>query len=85
MSSSILSALEGLYGDFHATDRTEGSQLWINPLMPIYWCFRLGPVAERILYRDAMLETRSYMDINYAIDAFRLHCAAIRPPVAIPL
>ena len=85
VSSSILSALEGLYGDSHATDRTEGSELWINPLMPIYWCFRLGPVAERILYRAAMLETRSYMDINYAIDAFRLRCAAIRPPIAIPL
>jgi len=53
--------------------------------MPIYWCFRLGPVAERILYRAAMLETRSYMAINYAIDVFRLRCAAIRPPIAIPL
>jgi hypothetical protein len=85
VSSSILSALAGLYGDYHATARTEGSQLWINPLMPIYWCFRLGPVAERILYRDAMLETRSYMDINDTINEFRLRCAAIRPPMAIPL
>lgn len=85
VSSSILSALEGLYGDHHTTDRTAGSELWINPLMPIYWCFRLGPVAERILYRAAMLETRSYMDINHAIDEFRLRCAAIRPAVAIPL
>lgn len=85
VSSSILSALEGMYGDHHATVRTEGSQLWINPLMPLYWCFRLGPVAERILYRDAMLETRSYMDINAVIDEFRLRCPAIRPPAAIPL
>jgi hypothetical protein len=85
VSSSILSALEGMYGDHHATDRTEGSQLWINPLMTLYWCFRLGPVAERIQYRAAMLETRSYMDINYAIDEFRRRCPAIRPPAAIPL
>lgn len=85
VSSSILSALEGMYGDHHATVRTEGSQLWINPLMPLYWCFRLGPVAERILYRDAMLETRSYMDINSVIDEFRLRCPAIRSPAAIPL
>ena len=85
VSSSILSALEGLYGDYHATKRTEGSQLWINPLMSIYWCFRLAAVAERILYRDAMIETRSYIDINYTINEFRLRCAAIRPPIAIPL
>lgn len=85
VSSSILSALAGRYGDHHATDRTEGSQLWINPLMTLYWCFGLGRVAERILYRAAMLETRSYMDINYAIDEFRRRCPAIRPPAAIPL
>lgn len=85
VSSSILSALHGMYGDHHATDRTDGSELWINPLMTVYWCFRLAPVAERILYRDAMLRTRSYLDINYAILEFRTRCQAIRPPMAIPL
>jgi hypothetical protein len=85
VSSSILSALRGMYGDHHATDRTEGSELWINPLMTVYWCFRLAPVAERILYRDAMLRTRSYLDINYAILEFRTRCQTIRPPMAIPL
>lgn len=85
VSSSILSALAGMYGDHHTTDRTAGSELWINPLMTVYWCFRLAPVAQRILYRDAMLETRSYMDINYAIQEFRLRLRTIRPPMAIPL
>lgn len=85
VSSSILSALEGMYGDHHATERTEGSELWINPLMTVYWCFRLAPVAERILYRDAMLPTRSYLDINAAILEFRTRCQTIRPPTAIPL
>jgi len=85
VSSSILSALQGMYGDHHATDRTEGSELWINPLMTIYWCFRLAPVAQRILYREAMLHTQSYLDINYTIQEFRLRCRTIRPPLAIPL
>lgn len=85
VSSSILSALQGQYGDVHATPRTQGSRLWINPFMPVYWCFKLGPVAERILYRAALLETRSYMDINVVIDTFRLGCSTIRPPVPIPL
>ena len=85
VSSSILSALAGMYGDHHATDRTEGSALWINPLMTVYWCFRLAPVAERILYREAMLGTQSYLDILSAIHEFRTRCRTIRPPVAIPL
>lgn len=85
VSSSILSALQGQYGDYHATDRTQGSRLWINPLMPAYWCFRLGPVAERILYREAMLETNTYWDINRVIDEFRQSCRTIRPRIAIPL
>jgi len=85
VSSSILAALRGMYGDHHATDRTEGSELWINPLMTVYWCFQLAPVAERILYREAMLATRSYMDINAAILEFRMRCEDIRPPMAIPL
>ena len=85
VSSSILSALRGRYGDHHATQRTKGSELWINPLMTIYWCFRLAPVAERILYRAAMLATHTYMDINDAILEFRMRCQSIRPPIGIPL
>jgi len=39
VSSSILSAIAGEFGDYHATQRTEGSELWINPLMGMYWAF----------------------------------------------
>jgi hypothetical protein len=57
--SSIVSALDGHYGDYHQTARTRASTLWINPLMTLYWCFRLGPVARRILYLDAIKQTRA--------------------------
>ena len=85
VSSSILSALDGQYGDHHVTDRTRGSTLWINPLMSTYWCFRLAPVAERILYRRAMLATVSYLDINRVIEEFRRSCETIRRASRIPL
>lgn len=85
VSSSILSALDGQYGDHHATIRTSGSTLWINPLMSTYWCFRLAPVAERILYRRAMLDTISYLDINRVIDEFRHSCETIRRASRMPL
>lgn len=39
VSSSILSAIAGEFGDCHATVRTDGSELWINPLMGMYWAF----------------------------------------------
>jgi len=85
VSSSILSAIEGNYGDHHATPRTRNSKLWINPLMPVYWCFKLPQVAERILYGDAMKETEEYADINRVIKEFRDHCRNIRPPQGIPV
>lgn len=85
VSSSILSALQGQFGDYHVTDRTRGSRLWINPFMAAYWCFRLGPVAGRILYRTAMLDTVTYADINQTIEQFRRSCQTIRRPVSIPL
>jgi hypothetical protein len=82
--ASILSALEGHYGDHHRTARTRGSTLWINPLMAVYWCFRLGPVARRILYLDDVKQTRSYWDLMEAIDAFRRRCTAVRERAVIP-
>jgi hypothetical protein len=82
--SSILSALDGQYGDCHRTTRTQGSTLWINPLMALYWCFRLGPVARRILYLDAVRQTQSQWDVMEAIDAFRRRQHSIRSRSVIP-
>ncbi len=85
VSSSILSAIEGKYGDHHATPRTRNSKLWINPLMSVYWCFQLTAVAERILYAEAMKHTESYNDVNQVIRNFRESCRTIRPRQEIPV
>jgi len=71
VSSSIVSAIEGQFGDHHRNHRTEGSQLFINALMTLYWCFHLDAVAERILYLDAIRETESFRDLTLAIEYFR--------------
>jgi hypothetical protein len=68
VTSSILSALAGHYGDYHATPRTKGSKLWINPLMSLYWCFRLPQVAERIIYLDLIEQTNTYSDLLFLIE-----------------
>ena len=85
VSSSIISAIDGNYGDYHATPRTRNSKLWINPLMPVYWCFQLSAVAERILYREAMKGTDKYADVNGVIKEFRESCHTIRPRQDIPV
>ncbi len=71
LSSSILSALEGDFGDHHATFRTEGSPLFINPLMSLYWCFRLEAVAQRNLYLDRVRDTETYQELTMAIETYR--------------
>jgi hypothetical protein len=82
--ASTLSALEGHYGDYHRTARTRGSTLWINPLMALYWCFRLDAVARRLPYLDAVKRTRTPWDLIDAIDTFRRRCPAVRERAVLP-
>jgi len=85
VSSSIMSALEGKYGNHHTTLRTQYSKLWINPLMPVYWCFQLPKVAERILYRNAMMNTETFADTIGVIKEFRSTYPNIRAREDIPV
>lgn len=85
VASSVLSALAGQYGDYHTTKRTAGSMLWINPLMPVYWSFRLPAVAERNLYLDAVLNTETRSDIDRVLREFVSRLGAIRGPERIPV
>lgn len=84
VSSSILSALEGRYGDYHATSRTAGSVLWINPLMPVYWCFNLAQVAARVLYLEEVSRTITFDDVSGAIARYRKDIVFLRPAEIIP-
>jgi hypothetical protein len=71
VSSSILSAIEGRFGDYHTTSRTQNSKLFINPLMALYWCFQLEPVAARLLYPKAIEETYNEYEISAIIADLR--------------
>jgi hypothetical protein len=85
VSSSILSALAGHYGNYHATRRTANSRLWINPLMSVYWCFKLEQVAKRILYLEEMKSTETHQDVIRVINQFRSTYLAIKKWEAIPV
>jgi hypothetical protein len=85
VSSSILSAIDGQFGDYHMTERTHGSELFINPLMTLYWTFRLAPVAERILYLDAIRQTETYWEVSAVIRQFQASLPAVRKWRGLPM
>jgi hypothetical protein len=41
--------------------------------MAFYWCFRLGPVARRVLYLNGIRDLSGYMEVERYIDLFHLH------------
>ena len=66
INSSIVSSVQGHYGDWHMTEKTKGSRLWISPLMGMYWFFDLLTVARQNLYLPSLRGTETFMDAMMA-------------------
>ena len=74
MCASVVSALDGHFGDYHhpaTASRTRGSKLFINPLMSIFWCFDLHCVAEEVKYLPLIAETKAGYEISSIIEEWR--------------
>ncbi len=84
INSSIISAVQGHYGNYHLTKKTRGSSLWISPLMPIYWFFDLPILARYNLYLPQLRETDTFMDAVRAYILYERHIPK-RPHSNIPL
>ena len=84
INSSIASALQGEFGDFHLTAKTRGSRLWISPLMPIYWFFDFEAVARRSLILDTVDGTATFREAVMAV-VNRLGTLRRRAAVRVPL
>ena len=76
ISSSVIAAVRGEYGNYHLTKRTRGSELHISPLMPIYWFFDLPTVARRNLLLQAL---RLTFTVDEAWAAMQKGKAALPP------
>jgi len=48
--------------------------------MTMYWCFRLGPVARRVLYLEHIRPLERLFDVHRAIEQFRLQLPGRRRP-----
>jgi hypothetical protein len=85
VSNSIVSALEGKYGNYHRTSHTLGSQLWINPLMSMYWCYHIENVVKNLKYRSLIANTVTRGQLNMAIYNYRQSLTTIRETKPIPV
>jgi hypothetical protein len=69
INSSIISAVRGNYGDYHLTEKTKRSSLWISPLMPLYWFFDFGAVVQQNLLLSELEGTILFRDALYKVIA----------------
>lgn len=84
MNASIVSAVRGEYGDYHLTEKTRGSRLWISPLMPLYWFFDFPTVAAQNPVLPVVRNTVIFQDAIRAALTVR-RTMSVRRSSAIPL
>lgn len=83
VNGSITAAIEGRFGDVQFTDRTSGSELFINPLMALYFAFELEAVVGQSLYLNMLEGSQTIFEVSARIEAFR-HGVTPRPRKSIP-
>jgi hypothetical protein len=83
VNGSIAAAIRGDFGNAQFTDRTRNNELFINPLMSMYFGFELDAVVRRSLYLHLLEGTKSIFDVGVIIEAFR-ESVEKRPRRSIP-
>ena len=84
MCNSIAGAVRGEFGDYHATNRTSGSELFINPLMAQYWTFQADCIVRNMAYAEELAETERLEDARRVIEHVR-ESLELRPRRPLPL
>lgn len=83
VNGSIAAAVGGRFGDVDLGSRTSKSELFINPLMTLYFAFDLAAVVAASLYLPLLEGTRSIFEVQARIEGFRKG-VAIRQHRTIP-
>ncbi|GAA2204849.1 MULTISPECIES: DUF1152 domain-containing protein [Streptomyces] len=81
---SVAAAVRGDFGDVRFTERTRGSELFVNPLMALYFCVDLPALARANLYLARLEDTVLMRQISTVIAEFRDEVPRQRPPRAFP-
>lgn len=67
INSSIVSAVRGQFGNYHATERTKNSRLHISPLMALYWFFETQSVVANSLFVPPLVATETRAEALHAV------------------
>ncbi|PXX58699.1 hypothetical protein DFR70_11334 [Nocardia tenerifensis] len=84
VQSQIASALRGEFGDVHATDRTGGTELFVNPLMAMYLAVDLPALARTVEYLPLLEPTEDPYQVARVIEAHLTSRPEPRPFSLIP-
>ncbi|KND33854.1 DUF1152 domain-containing protein [Streptomyces acidiscabies] len=84
VQGSVAAAVRGEFGDVRFTERTKGGELFVNPLMAMYFCVDAAALARRHLYLDRLTETVLMRQISSRIEEFRDGLPRLRAPRAFP-
>ncbi|GAB2921352.1 DUF1152 domain-containing protein [Micromonospora polyrhachis] len=84
VQGQIAAATSGAFGDIRSTRRTGSGDLFVNPLMAIYFTVDLDKLAARCLYLDRIENTVGRRQVITRIHAFRDELHSSRVPRAFP-
>jgi hypothetical protein len=83
VNGSIAAAVEGKFGNISLTRRTADSELFINPLMGLYFTFDLMGIYNRNQYLQRLVDAPSARHVDLIIEEYR-DSVATRPHRLIP-
>lgn len=86
--ASITDAMKGHFGNHHSTSRTGNSELFINPLMPVYWTFELEKLVRYIPYAAPLKKTSTSQDVMRVIYGHHNTLKKedkLRKPISLPM
>ena len=84
VNGSIAAALRGDFGNVQFTDRTQHSELFVNPLMALYFTVDATGLAYRNLYLHLIENTQLTRQIGSIIEEFREGLPHQRAPRMFP-
>ncbi|MFI6095492.1 DUF1152 domain-containing protein [Lentzea sp. NPDC051213] len=84
VNGQIAAALRGEFGDVQFTSRTKDSELFVNPLMGVYFSVDLDGLARSVHYLPKLEGTRTAFDVALAIEEYREDNEGRRPSRTLP-
>ncbi|MFD7907911.1 DUF1152 domain-containing protein [Kitasatospora sp. NPDC059747] len=84
VNGSVAAALRGEFGDVRFTDRTKDGELFVNPLMAIYFGVTVEALAAEHRYLDRLERTVLTRQISTVVGEFQDELPKLRPPRQFP-